>query len=146
MGPGRKDQFRVVYQKENPTTKKLDEIEHFLPAKMEICSKCEGYGTHLHESFGSYAYTLAEFDTQFDDKMQGEYFKRGGIYDVTCTQCGGDKVIKVIDLEKCLKDPKLKIIYEEYEYYQYDCFDSERDWAREMAAERSMIGEYFYED
>ena len=77
-----------------------EEVEHTFPAINEVCGRCEGYGTHLNPSIGQHAYTLEEFNEAFDDDESREaYFTRGGMYDVRCEQCHGNKVIQVIDEE-----------------------------------------------
>jgi hypothetical protein len=81
-----------------------DEIQVELPVHFEVCPRCEGEGTHLHESIGQHAYTVEEFNEEFDDEERAEYFKRGGRYDVVCSECGGQRVISVVDEEKCVTD------------------------------------------
>ena len=39
-----------------------EEIEHELPSKFEVCSECEGNGTHLAPSIGEHAYSAEEFN------------------------------------------------------------------------------------
>lgn len=74
-----------------------DEVTVELPSKFEVCSRCEGHGTHLNPSIGEHAYTVEEFNESFDDEEREQYFKRGGIYDVTCEECGGKRVTEVPD-------------------------------------------------
>lgn len=74
-----------------------DEHVHELPAKMEVCGRCDGHGTHLREGMEGHAYTSEEFEQEFDDEMREEYFKRGGIYDQVCGDCHGKNVVAVID-------------------------------------------------
>jgi hypothetical protein len=79
-----------------------DEQEHEIPAKHEVCPRCEGFGTHLNPSIGGHAYTREEFDEAFSDEEEREqYFKRGGIYDVTCEECQGARVVVVPDEAAC---------------------------------------------
>lgn len=74
------------------------EMEEKFPAKLEVCWKCEGHGTHLTPSIGEHAYSSEEFYESFDDEESREqYFKRGGIYDVTCHECKGRNVLPVVD-------------------------------------------------
>lgn len=81
------------------------EHEHELPARREVCPRCEGYGTHLNPSIGEHAYTREEFEESFHDpEDRAEYFKRGGIYDVTCERCKGERVIDVLDRAACTTD------------------------------------------
>lgn len=79
-----------------------DETEHELPAKYEVCGRCEGHGTHLNPSIGEHAYTAEEFAEAFhDDDQREQYFRRGGIYDVTCDGCSGKRVVLVVDERAC---------------------------------------------
>ena len=70
-----------------------NETEHELPSKMVVCERCEGHGSHLTPSIGEHAYSSEEFYDAFDDEGRQEYFRRGGIYDVTCFDCKGKKRI-----------------------------------------------------
>lgn len=95
------------------------ETVHSLPSKMEVCDKCEGHGKCLHEAIGSHAYSMEEFNESFDAEEQGEYFNRGGRYDVVCPECDGKRVVEVVDEEKAEKnDPALLKAY--YEKCQDD--------------------------
>lgn len=73
------------------------EVTLTLPARHEVCYGCEGHGTVLCEGMRGHAYTMSEFQEEFDPEEQAEYFKRGGRYDVTCSDCGGKRVIAVPD-------------------------------------------------
>lgn len=80
-----------------------NELQIELPTCFEVCSQCEGHGTHLNEAIGSHCYSLEEFDEAFDDdESREQYFKRGGIYDVTCKACKGQRVVEVIDTDAAL--------------------------------------------
>lgn len=82
-----------------------NEVEHELPSRFAVCSRCEGHGTHLTPSIGEHAYSQEEFEETFhDEEDREEYFKRGGIYDVTCETCGGKRVEEVIDEDTCPPD------------------------------------------
>lgn len=81
-----------------------EEITRELPSKYQVCSKCEGHGTHLNPSIGEHAYSAEEFQQEFDEEEACEYFTRGGIYDVDCIRCGGKRVEEVVDEEKCDKE------------------------------------------
>ena len=82
-----------------------EEVTTQLPSKNEVCSRCEGFGTHLTPSIGEHAYTAEEFAEAFDDdESRAEYFKRGGIYDVACHECHGRNVVTVVDEDACVTD------------------------------------------
>jgi hypothetical protein len=89
------------------------ETEEALPAKHEVCDRCDGHGTHLHTDIGSHAYTMEEFREEYDDEERAEYFRRGGRYDVTCETCQGRRVMVVIDEAAC-NTPELKAALARY--------------------------------
>jgi len=105
-----------------------DEVEHTFPSKNEVCPTCEGFGTHLNPSIGNHAYTMEEFNESFDEEGKEEYFRRGGIYDVTCEECKGNKVIQVVD-EDHLSDEQKKL-YAEWEEQEEERISDERADAR----------------
>lgn len=78
--------------------------DHELPAKYAVCSRCEGHGSILNPSIGSYAYTPQEFDEAFpEEEQRSAYFCRGGMYDVQCSDCKGARVVLKIDVAACKK-------------------------------------------
>lgn len=104
-----------------------EEVTHTFPAVNEVCHRCEGFGTHLTPSIGEHAYSMEEFNESFDDEGKEEYFRRGGIYDVTCETCKGNKVVPAVD-ESRLSDEQKKL-YAEYE-------EAEEERASDEAADR----------
>lgn len=89
------------------------ETEYELPSKKEVCSNCKGIGTHLHPAIREHAYSMEEFQREFDDEEREAYFQRGGMYDVVCQTCHGGKVVDVVDEESCKAEP-LKSLLEKY--------------------------------
>ena len=119
-----------------------DEIEVKLPAKKEVCPRCEGHGTHLTPSIGEHAYSAEEFYEAFsEEEDRAEYFKRGGIYDVTCHECKGQNVIDVVDEDACTSDEQKAHLAawenEEEEHARY-----EAEARAEARMERLMCGDY----
>jgi hypothetical protein len=104
-----------------------EEIEHTFPSCNEVCPECEGYGTHLNPNIREHAYSMEEFEQEFDEEGREQYFKHGGIYDVRCQVCRGNKVIQVA--EESLFNSEQKSLYEEYQKYQDNCAQ-ERDMDR----------------
>jgi hypothetical protein len=117
-----------------------EEVTHQLPARFEVCGRCEGHGTHLNPNIGNHAYTREEFDEAFsDDEQRDEYFKRGGIYDVSCEECGGARVVAVLD-EAALTDAQREIA-EEY----HNKIEREARWdAEDRQTRRMESGGYDY--
>lgn len=109
-----------------------DEESFELPARFEVCDRCQGHGTHLNPSIGEHAYTWQEFNESFDEEGRAEYFRHGGIYDVTCEECRGARVVKVVDLEACARSPELTEALRLYD----EKLELEARYAREEAAER----------
>ena len=105
-----------------------EEVEHTFPSKNEVCSTCEGFGTHLNPSIGQHAYSMEEFNESFpEDEDKDNYFRRGGIYDVQCSECKGNKVVQVVDEDRLTDDQKK--VYADWQ-------EQEEDNAREEAADR----------
>ena len=103
-----------------------DEVAVQLPSKNEVCPRCEGHGTHLTPSIGEHAYSMEEFHEAFDDdESRGEYFRRGGIYDVTCEKCHGRNVIAVVDEDACTAEQKEHLRLYEEEQEQRAQWDAE---------------------
>ena len=112
-----------------------EEIEAELPSKFEVCDRCEGHGTHLNPSIGEHAYSQEEFEEAFcDDEERGEYFRRGGRYDVSCEECRGARVVAVVDEAACARDPELAEALKRYAAKLRD----DAAYERECAAERRM--------
>ena len=62
------------------------------PAKYEVCNDCSGRGTHVNPGIDSHGISQEEFDD--DPDFRENYF--GGVYDVTCYNCKGLRVIPTI--------------------------------------------------
>lgn len=96
-----------------------------LPGKFDVCSRCEGKGTHMNPSIGNHAITAEEwYGPDWDDESR-EMYMNGG-YDVTCYNCKGKRVELVVDESRCDKE-----LYEAY------CNDMD-ERAREEYADRRM--------
>ena len=117
-----------------------DEVEHELPARMEVCPRCDGHGTHLNPSIGEHAYTREEFDETFDDEDREEYFRRGGKYDVQCLSCRGKNVVAVVDEERL--DADQRVVWEAFGEQELERHAFDRVCAEEERRERAMMGEW----
>lgn len=111
-----------------------DETEGSLPAVYQICSNCDGHGTHLTESIRQHGYSMEEFNESFDDEEKEHYFRRGGMYDVECTTCHGKRVEPVVDRESCERNEKLKALLAIYDKIAEDDYH----YRMECEAERRM--------
>jgi RecJ-like exonuclease len=106
-----------------------DEVEVSLPAKYEVCSTCEGRGRHVNRAIDGNGLSREDFDE--DPSFEEAYFR--GDYDVVCEECGGKRVILVID-EAEAKRQGLKTDLEAY----YEQGRAEASYQAECAAERRM--------
>ncbi len=64
-----------------------------LPFRFVTCDLCSGRGTHVNPSIDAGGITGEQFadDPDFADDY------RGGVYDVTCYECGGKRVVPELD-------------------------------------------------
>lgn len=114
-----------------------DEETHELPARFEVCTRCEGHGTHLNPAIGEHAYSVEEFNEAFDDEESREqYFKRGGIYDVKCEECDGDRVVPVVDEARLTNDQKK--VFAEFEKQEQENYEADEEARAEARMERMM--------
>ncbi len=77
-----------------------------VPAKFEVCDRCEGRGKHTNPSIDGNGIPAEDFHE--DPDFMEDYLS--GVYDVACYECKGQRVVKVPDysrmdpgLEKCVK-------------------------------------------
>ena len=87
-----------------------DEEDFQLPAKFELCPKCKGKGSHMNPNIDGHGITSDEWERDWSEEEKESY--RNGDYDVTCSKCNGEKVIKVVD-EKAIT-PGMKPHYDAY--------------------------------
>lgn len=93
--------------------------------RYEVCPTCEGRGTHVNPSIDSGGLTREDFDA--DPDFHDSYMS--GMYDVTCYQCGGKRVVPSVDWDKL--SPEHAELYEKH-------LREEEAYAREVAWERRM--------
>ena len=74
-----------------------DELERDVevPIKFEVCGTCQGKGTHVNPSIDCNGLTAEDFAE--DPDFAEDYFS--GRYDQTCNECGGERVVAVINEE-----------------------------------------------
>jgi hypothetical protein len=110
------------------------EIEHEFPAKYEVCSRCDGRGTHANPSIDGNGITESEMDEILHEDPDFLDNYQGGMYDVICHQCKGLRVELMIDEDAILGSDKHK---EAYEAYLLDKKENEL-YQREVEFERRM--------
>lgn len=104
----------------------------FLPTRYEVCGRCRGTGVHTNPAIDGNGLTREDFDE--DPSFREDYFN--GVYDITCQECGGLRVVPVVDEERADKEILKK-------YYKY--LDEEAQYEAMCRAERrAEYGGYDY--
>jgi len=103
-----------------------EEIERQLPAKYEVCPRCEGVGAHTNPAIDGNGITADEM-AELGDEFFNDYMS--GVYDIKCEQCDGLRVVLVPD--EIRADAKL---LKEYESIQDDMayYDMQRQHEQQM--------------
>ena len=102
-----------------------DDEDLEIPARFEVCETCDGKGTHVNP--GIDAHGLSAEDFAEDPDFAEDYFS--GAYDVSCNECGGRRVVPVVD-ENRATAAMIKIVE--------DTIQDRYDYEAEVAAERRM--------
>lgn len=84
-----------------------DEDELKLPARYEVCRRCDGKGTHVNPAVDGHGISPEEFVE--DPDFEEAYFS--GRYDVNCYECSGKCVVLVVYEELCTEND-LKIYHQ----------------------------------
>lgn len=92
----------------------MDDGEHSLPTKFEVCPTCEGRGVHVNPSIDCDGLTAEDLE---DPDFRESYLS--GVYDVVCYTCGGKRVVPVVDRDRCTAD--LLAAYDEQEQELLAC-------------------------
>lgn len=116
-------QARFTYVAFDPSG---SEVTVSLPAKFEVCTRCRGEGTHTDPSIDGNGITASEMDELGDD-FREDYMS--GVYDITCTECKGARVIAVPDRARWTSAQKRA--YREAQ-------KREQEWARDDASEARL--------
>lgn len=98
-----------------------------IPTMKAVCPRCKGEGTHTNPDIDGDGLTQDDF---IDEDFRESY--RSGVYDVTCEECEGLRVIDTPDLSY-LSELELK----QYERNLEHEASEEREHAAELYAERN---------
>jgi len=98
------------------------------PAKYEVCSTCQGKGTHVDPGVDCCGLTSEDFSD--DPDFREDYIS--GTYDVQCYECKGERVVPEID-EEHLSD-RQKEVLKQWRHKE----EADYRYARESAHERAM--------
>ncbi len=99
-----------------------------MPAKFEVCNLCSGTGSHVNPSIDSGGLSSDDF---YDDPDFAEDYCSGR-HDVTCYECGGQRVTPEIDMGRL--DAFQKEVLKELEQRAQDDADYEALVASEIRA------------
>lgn len=69
------------------------EREVVFPATFEVCWRCRGEGKHVNPAIDGHGLSQEDFDQ--DPDFREDYFS--GVYDQTCEECKGLRVLAEID-------------------------------------------------
>lgn len=117
--------LKLVTGNETPPGEDDDvEFEIDLPAKFEVCGTCEGKGTHVNRNIDGNGLTREDFEE--DPDFEEAYFR--GDYDVQCEECGGARVVPVVDEDRC--HPKLLKLWQDDCQAQAEMDAEDRYWRR----------------
>jgi len=97
-----------------------------IPAKFEVCSRCQGRGSHDPEAFSG-GFSQEDFDE--DPDFRESYFS--GDYDVRCEDCNGERVTLEPDRERATPEALAifdNILGEIYDAYRLDQMERSGQW------------------
>lgn len=103
----------------------VDGEDLVVPVRYEVCDVCEGKGMHVNPSIDSHGISPEEFAE--DPDFAESYFR--GDYDQPCNECGGQRVVPVIDESRTTPE-QIKAVN--------DHIDDLAQYRAEVEAERRM--------
>jgi hypothetical protein len=105
--------------------------EVMVPARYEVCPRCDGRGKHDHPAFRN-GITMDEWNgPDWDEESQASYMR--GDYDVRCEKCAGARVVLVPD-EAALTEEQRELVRAHREALA--------DLAACERSERILMGDY----
>lgn len=97
-----------------------------IPAKYEVCGRCEGSGSHTNPAVDGHGITADEM-YELGDDFREDYLS--GVYDVRCEECRGERVVLVVDEARATTEQLA--IYRDNERQEWE-------YRMEIEAERRM--------
>ena len=104
-----------------------DRYEIAVPGLREVCSNCNGEGSHVNRAIDGHGLTREDFEE--DPEFEEAYFR--GDFDVACEECGGNKVVDYPNLDLVDEQTREDIFRERQEEAQSR---AENDAERRMGA------------
>lgn len=97
-----------------------------IPAKWEVCGRCNGEGAYPHPDIDGFSpHEARRYYGEAWDDFVDDYL--GGAYDVPCEECGGKRVVLVPDYDRMTDHQKHE--REQYEIAEMQ-YRMERDYER----------------
>jgi len=100
----------------------IEEQEAEVPCHYDVCPSCDGQGSYVNPSIDRHGISADEWAEWGEEER--EHYQRG-VYDVPCGECGGLRVVPVVDddVDRSIRDAIDEIVR------------SRLDCAREQEAE-----------
>jgi hypothetical protein len=106
-----------------------DEIVTVIPSRKEVCERCDGEGRHTNPSIDGNGITQSEMN-ELGPEFKDAYFN--GTYDVSCHECNGLRIVRVIDWDQFKTDmPEL------HDEYINQLEDERNSWLENQAELRA---------
>ena len=105
-----------------------EDMEVEIPSKYDVCHRCEGRGTHVDPRIDGNGLTREDFAE--DPDFAEDYFN--GVYDTTCYECKGLRVVKVPNLERCKLSHRMALNIHDRQEAQRAQWDREDAYTRRM--------------
>lgn len=84
----------------------IDDEEIPIPTRYEVCPRCDGEGMHTNSSIDGNGITGGELaEILYEDPDFIEDYK-SGVYDVTCEECDGLRVVLAPDFNQLTEEEK----------------------------------------
>lgn len=80
-----------------------DQIEANFPAVFKVCPRCEGTGTHTNPNIDGNGITQSELSEILHDDPDFLDDYVGGVYDITCQECKGKRVVERVDDDAAIR-------------------------------------------
>ncbi len=106
----------------------FEDLTFSLPSNWEVCGRCNGDGAHDPDAFSN-GWTESEW-AQETYEFKDDYL--AGVYNVTCTQCDGKRVVP--EVKKGHLNDGQKVLLELY----YENLREDAEYAQMCAMERRM--------
>lgn len=88
-----------------------------IPARGEVCWRCDGEGTHVNPAIDGNGITEMDRMDWADDDFMDDY--RSGVYDIRCDECHGERILWVPDESRARPEDLAAWRKHEEQEYEY---------------------------